>query len=81
MEDEKLKLKKIDELVALRTSIIHVLIVLVGGTIGLLFTTNTFLKFSLIALGFFYFCIVALNLIDIENKLNKLLYFKRREND
>lgn len=77
MDDEKLKLKKIDELVALRTSIIHVLIVLVGGTIGLLFTANTFLKFALIALGFFYFCVVALNLIDIENKLNKLLYFKK----
>jgi hypothetical protein len=77
MDDEKFKLKKADELIALRTSIIHVLIVLVGGTIGLFFTENLTLKVILIPLGFFYFCVVVLNLIDITEKLDKLLGLKK----
>lgn len=77
MDDEKLTLKKIDELVALRTSIIQVLIVLVGGTIGLAFTKIFLIKLIFIPLGFFYTCVLALNLDSIGNKINKLLNFKK----
>lgn len=73
MDDEKLKFKKVDELVALRTSIIQVLIVLVSGTIGLVFTNIFLVKLIFIPLGFFYTCVLALNLDSIGAKINALL--------
>lgn len=73
MDEDKLKLKKIDELVALRTSIIHVMIILVGGTIGLLFTTSTtVLKNVLICLGVFYTCVLISNLGNITKQIDKI---------
>ena len=77
MDDEKLKLKKVDELIALRTSIIQVLIILVGGTIGLFFTANLTLKIILIPLGFFYTCVLLSNLDSIGNKIDEILPFRK----
>jgi len=80
MSEEKLELKKVDELVALRTSIIHVLIVLVGGTIGLLFMANTsILKNVLVCLGIFYTCVLISNLGNITIKIDKLLSFRKEK--
>ena len=75
MEDEKFKLKKIDELIALRTSIIQVLIVLVGGTLGLLFINNLVLQIILIPIGFYYICVLASNLDSIARQINGILPF------
>jgi hypothetical protein len=72
MHDEKFKLKKIDELVALRTSLIYVLIVLIGGTIGILLSANTPLKIILICLGVFYSCVLISNIGNITNKIDKI---------
>ncbi|MDD3436617.1 MAG: hypothetical protein PHC64_05645 [Candidatus Gastranaerophilales bacterium] len=77
MSDEDFKLKKIDELVALRTSIIHVLIVLIGGTIGLLLTVDNIIKVVLICLGIFYTVVLIFNLINITHQLNKILTFRK----
>lgn len=77
MDDEKLKLKKVDELIALRTSIIHVLIVLVSGTIGLLFVNNLMLQIILIPLGFFYSGVLVLNLESIKNNITEILPFRK----
>lgn len=77
MDNEKFKLKKIDELIALRTSIIQVLIVLVSGTIGLLFIKNMILQFILIPLGFFYICVLISNLDNIGQQINEILKFRK----
>jgi hypothetical protein len=77
MEDENLIFKKVDELVALRTSIIHVLIVLVSGTLGLLFVHNSVLKFVLIPVGFYYACVLALNLDSIAKQISEILPFRK----
>lgn len=80
MHDEKFKLKKIDELVALRTSIIYVLIVLIGGTIGLLFAQNTtILKNVLICLGVFYSCVLISNIGNITNKIDKIFLSEKEK--
>lgn len=79
MDDEKLQLKKIDELVALRTSIIQALIVLVGGTISLVFVNGFLLKIILIPIGIFYTCVLILNLDSIGNKIDEILPFRKGE--
>ncbi len=77
MNEEKLKLKKVDELVALRTSIIHVLIILVGGTIGLSLNVNNILKVTLICLGIFYTCVLISNLGNITKQIDKILSIRK----
>lgn len=77
MDEDKFKLKKVDELVALRTSIIYVLIVLVGGTIGLSLNVNSLFKVILICLGIFYTCVLISNLGDIASKIDKILSVRK----
>lgn len=75
----KLKLKKVDELTALRTSVIYVLIILVGGTIGLMLTFDTPLKVVLICTGWYYIFITISNINNINSQINKLLRFQQEE--
>lgn len=79
MENEELrfKLKKADELIALRTSIIQVLIVLGSGTIGLFFAKNIVLQVIFIPIGFFYICVLVSNLDHIGSNLNEILPFRK----
>ncbi|MDD3436895.1 MAG: hypothetical protein PHC64_07075 [Candidatus Gastranaerophilales bacterium] len=72
MDKEILKLK-VESLVTLRTSIINTLIVLVGGIVSLLFLQNSLLKGILLFVGFFYFVIFISNLLNITNKIDRLL--------
>jgi hypothetical protein len=78
MNDEeislKIKFKKVDELVSLRTSVIYVLIVLIGGTIGLLLSIDNVLKTILFLIGIYYVFIVISNLNTINTKIDKILY-------
>jgi len=64
MDKEILKLK-IESLIALRTSIINALIVLVGGTVSLLFFQFTPLKYIFVSVGVFYFFVLISNLINV----------------
>lgn len=83
MNDEeielKTKFKKVDDLVALRTSIMYVAVVIFGGTVGLIFTKK-FDSFGiiLITLGVFYFFVLISNIININARVDKLL-FSRKE--
>jgi len=72
MDKEILKLK-IHSLVAMRTSIINTLIILIGGTVSLGFLPNSFLRNCLILAGIFYVMIVVLNLDSVMVKIDKLL--------
>lgn len=75
----KIKLKKVDELTALRTSVIYVLIVLAGGTIGLMLTPDIPLKVILICIGIYYIIVTISNLNNISTQINKLLTFKKED--
>lgn len=83
MDNEEIELKtrfkKVDDLVALRTSIMYVAVVIFGGTVGLIFTKN-FDSFGiiLITLGVFYFFVLISNIININARVDKLL-FSRKE--
>lgn len=76
MEKEILKLK-IQSLVALRTNLINILIVLIGGIISLLFLPDYSFKYLLIILGVFYVLVFLSNLLSINNKLDKLLIVEK----
>lgn len=72
MEKEILKLK-IQSLITLRTSIINMLLVLIGGTVSLGFLPGSLLRNCLILAGVFYTMIVILNLDSVMGKIDKLL--------
>lgn len=76
MDKEILKLK-VESLVALRTNLINILIVLIGGIISLLFLPDYSFKYSLIILGVFYVLVFLSNLLSINNKLDKLLVIEK----
>lgn len=72
MDKEILKLK-VESLVALRTNLINILIVLIGGVVSLFFFPNS--QFTLIfgLVGVFYILVFLSNLLSLNNKLDKLL--------
>ena len=72
MDNEKLKLK-VQSLVTLRTSLINVLIVLIGGVVSLLFLPKYSFNYLLGILGGFYILIFLSNLLSISTKIDKLL--------
>lgn len=80
MDNEEIELKtrfkKVDELVTMRTNVIYVLIVLVGGTIGILLSIDSILKVILFIIGLFYIFVLIFNFISINQKITKLLYKK-----
>jgi len=83
MDDEevklKIKFKKVDDLISLRTSIMYVVIVIFGGTVGLAFTKESSnLKTILICLGIFYFIVLISNIVNLNEKIDRIL-FSRKE--
>ncbi len=72
MEKEILKLK-VQSLTTLRTSIINILIVLIGGIVSLMFLPNSSLKCFLACIGGFYIIVFIFNLVNITNKIETLL--------
>jgi len=72
MDKEILKLK-IKSLVALRTSIINVLIVLIGGIVGLIILPKTIIKVLLLCAGVFYVCVFLSNLNWVTTEINNVL--------
>jgi len=72
MEKEILKLK-VENLIALRTSVINALIILAGGVAGLMFLSNSSAKYFLLIVGFFYITILISNIVNISNKISKVL--------
>jgi len=73
---DELTKTKIDNLISLRQLIVQVLVVLIGGSIGLLFTTNTLLKWGLFVIGAIYVILLAKKLNKISNELKSYLYKK-----
>jgi len=72
MDKEILKLK-IKSLISLRTNLINVLIVLIGGVASLFFLPIRPITYLFGALGFFYILVFVSNLISTNIKLDKLL--------
>lgn len=72
MEKEILKLK-VENLVALRTNLINILIVLIGCVVSLFFfpSSRSTLIFGFV--GGFYILVFLSNLLSLNNKLDKLL--------
>lgn len=72
MDKEVLKLR-VKNLISLRTSLINILIVLIGGVVSLFFFPNS--RFTLIfgLVGGFYILVFLSNLLNLNNKLDKLL--------
>ncbi len=73
---DELTKTKIDNLISLRQLIVQVLVVLIGGSIGLLFTANTLLKWGLFGIGAIYVILLAKKLNKISNELTSYLYKK-----
>ncbi len=73
---DELTKTKIDNLISLRQLIVQVLVVLIGGSIGLLFTANTLLKWGLFVIGAIYVILLAKKLNKISNELKSYLYKK-----
>lgn len=71
--DKKTKLR-IDNLIQLRTILTNTLIVLVGGTVGILFTEASILKYILLTLGCFYILLFIANLSNTIREINEILY-------
>ncbi len=72
MDNEILKLK-IKSLISLRTNLINVLIVLVGGVLSLSFFQTSILKGFVICIGVFYILVFLSNLVDTNKQIDKLL--------
>jgi hypothetical protein len=72
MDKEILKLK-IKSLISLRTNLINVLIVLIGGVVSLSFLPIHLVPSLFGVLGFFYILVFLSNLISTNNKIDKLL--------
>ena len=70
--DKKTKLR-IDNLIQLRTILTNTLIVLVGGTVGILFTEASILKYILLTLGCFYILLFIANLSNTIREINEIL--------
>ena len=68
-----------DELTALRTSVIYVLIVLVGGIVGLMLTADSLFKIALIVVGVYCAAVVVLNMISINSQIDKVLNLKKED--
>lgn len=77
MDKEVLKLK-VKSLISLRTSLINLLIVLVGGVLSLFFLPLRPVSYFLGGTGIFYFFVFLSNLTDTNNELESLL--KTKEN-
>ena len=71
--DKKTKLR-IDNLIQHRTILTNTLIVLVGGTVGILFTEASILKYILLTLGCFYILLFIANLSNTIREINEILY-------
>jgi hypothetical protein len=72
MEKEILKLK-IGNLIALRTNLTNVLIVLTGGIASLCFMPNSVLKYLLILAGGLYSLTIVSNLWNTIGEINQIL--------
>ena len=75
---DELTKTRVENLVSLRHLLTQVLVVLIGGSIGILLTVNTPLKCGLFAAGLAYTIILLRKLNDISNELKSYLY-KRRD--
>ena len=71
--DKKTELK-INNLIQLRTLLTNTLIVLIGGTVGLLFVEASALKYLLLILGCFYILLFIANLSNTIREINGILY-------
>ncbi|MEI8128279.1 MAG: hypothetical protein WCG95_01550 [bacterium] len=72
MEKEILKLK-IDNLIALRTNLTNVVLVLSGGLASLCFLSDSVLKYVLIVVGLFYLITFVSNLRNTIGTIYKIL--------
>ncbi len=71
--DKKTELK-VNNLIQLRTVLTNTLIVLIGGTVGLLFVEASVLKYILLILGCFYILLFIANLSNTIREVNGILY-------
>lgn len=72
MDKEILKLK-VNNLVALRTSLTTVILVLGGGLASICFIPDSFLKYVLIVIGVYYLIVVIANLRNTISEIYKIL--------
>lgn len=72
MDKEILKLK-IKSFISLRTNLINVLIILIGGVVSLSFFQTSIFKGFLISIGVFYILVFLSNLVGTNKQLDKLL--------
>ncbi len=74
--DEETKVK-INNLISLRQSLLGLLPILVGGTLGLLFINgHTILRIMLITLGSFFIIIIAKSLFGTITEINQSIYHR-----
>ncbi len=71
--DKKTELK-VNNLIQLRALLTNTLIVLIGGTIGLLFIRDSIIKYVLLTLGCFYTFLFLANLSSTVREINGILY-------
>lgn len=76
LDIELLKLN-VNNSIAKRQMIISLFALLVSGTVGTLFISNSLAKYILIIIGCYYSCLMILNYRSNENELYKFLSRKR----
>lgn len=74
--EEKVFEYRMKSLIELRTALMQLLTVLVGGVIGLCFVENSKLKFFLITAGLAFVAIFVKSFISTIRELNKIIYRK-----
>lgn len=81
MNDEEVKILelKVKDSIALRQLLTQTLVILIGGVIGLFFIENNKNTFIWIFIGMIYIVVLGKNLYVAINRVNKLLYKKRRD--
>ena len=70
---------KVNNLIQLRALLTNTLIVLIGGTVGLLFVPAGVLKYLLFFIGCFYIFLFIANLSSTIKELNGILYNSEEE--
>ena len=80
MEEDKIKIieKRVKNLMLSKQLIIQTLIVIAGGTIGLLFMPNTALRNVFIFIGVLFAVALIKSFQSIDSEVNGYLYGKRR---
>lgn len=77
--EEKVFEYKLKSLIKLRTALMQILTVLIGGIVGLSFTADSKLKHALIIAGIILAVIFAKSLASAIREFNKIVYRKKKK--